>query len=299
MRIRGIVLTLTLMLALAGLSAVASAEPKKGSKPLGSGTSLGDPLFPQIGNTGYDARSYRIKLDYDPAANVFNSAKTRIVAVATKSLSKFSLDFQDLDVKRVKVNGARAKFAQVEAKPDLSPLPEVTQPMKLVVRPEDKLRKGRTFKVKVRYSGTPQMITDADTSVEGWIPACQGAGMTPPCDGAFVVNQPIGAQGWFPSNNYPTDKATFSTRITVPTTHAAFGIGELGSRDDNGDGTWTWNWSEDDPTSTYLTTATVGLFDYTASAMLESSTGRTLAVNNALDSSFTPTQKAKVNGVLA
>ena len=106
---------------------------------------------------------------------------------------------------------------------------------------------GSSIVVEVDYSGTPVRLTDIDGSYEGWIPACYGPGQTPPCDGGFVVNEPNGAQAWFPNNNYPTDKATFDTTITVPVTHTALGIGELASRVDNGDGTWTWSWSEDTP----------------------------------------------------
>ena len=40
----------------------------------------------------------------------------------------------------------------------------------------------------------------------------------------------------------------------------------------NGDGTVTWRWREDDPTATYLTTATVGDFTYTDKSMTETST---------------------------
>ena len=75
--------------------------------------------------------------------------------------------------------------------------------------------------------GTPQAITDPDTSIEGWIQACFPLDPPRTCDGAFVVNEPMGAQSWFPSNNYPTDKATFDTIITVPTAKTALGIGEL------------------------------------------------------------------------
>ncbi len=64
----------------------------------------------------------------------------------------------------------------------------------------------------VQYSGDPQAIADPDTSIEGWIPACYPLAPPQTCDGAFVVNEPIGAQSWFPSNNYPSDKATFDTR---------------------------------------------------------------------------------------
>ena len=49
---------------------------------------LGDALFPQIGNGGYDARHYEIELDYDPAANRFDSATTTMTAVATQDLSR-------------------------------------------------------------------------------------------------------------------------------------------------------------------------------------------------------------------
>ena len=35
--------------------------------------SLGDPIFPQIGNGGYDVRGYAIDLDYVPAFNRFEA----------------------------------------------------------------------------------------------------------------------------------------------------------------------------------------------------------------------------------
>ena len=128
--------------------------------------------------------------------------------------------------------------------------------------------------VVVEYDGTPVEITDADESLEGWIQACYPLAPPQTCDGAFVVNEPIGAQGWFPSNNFPTDKATFDTTITVPADLEAAGIGELVDNSSNGDGTETWNWSEDDPTSTYLTTATNGHFDYTTRNITETLDGQ-------------------------
>ena len=116
------------------------------------------------------------------------------------------MDFQDLDVSSVKVDGREAGFEQVDATPRLSADPEVTQPMKLVVDPDPSTRpkKGGDFIVVVTYSGTPEAIVDTDTSQEGWIRACYPLDGPQTCDGAFVVNEPIGAQSWFPSNNYPT-----------------------------------------------------------------------------------------------
>jgi len=283
------------MLALGAAGSAQATQPTDGAR------SLGDPLLPQLGNGGYDVDHYRIALDYDPSANVFNSAKTTISATAEAKLKEFSLDFQDLDISSVRVDGRAAQFSQVDATPDLSADPVVTQPMKLVVvpHPSSRPKPGRSFEVEIRYSGAPEPITDPDTSIEGWIRACYPLDPPQTCDGAFVVNEPMGAQSWFPSNNYPSDKATFDTLITVPQAKTALGVGELAAKTDRPNGTATWHWTEDDPSATYLTTATVGDFIYTVDSMVEDSTGRVLPVYNAIDASATPTQLAAINASLA
>lgn len=252
----------------------------------------GDPLFPQVGNGGYDATHYEIALDYDPASNTFaDGTSTAIDAVATQDLTELSLDFQDLAVSEVLVDGEPAQFEQVTTSPPLSSIAEVTQPMKLVVTPALGIPEGEAFTVEVAYSGSPEEITDADESIEGWIQACYTpTGGSQTCDGAFVVNEPNGAQSWFPSNNVPADKATVDTTITVPSGKTAFGTGEVdGDPVDNGDGTVTWSWTEDDPTATYLTTATVGDFDYTVQ------TDYDVPIYRAFDSSASLVQETAIN----
>jgi len=253
---------------------------------------LGDPILPQLGNGGYDATKYDIGLDFDPTANAFDSAVTTMTARATQNLSEFSLDFQDLAVQEVLVNGQPAGFSQVDATPDLSSDPSHSQPMKLVVTPQTGITSGSPFTVQVDYSGAePEVFTDPDSSIEGWIPA------TPTAPNSFfVVGEPIGSQAWFPSNNHPSNKAAFDTEITVPTGDTAFGAGELagGAAVDNGDGTSTWRWSEDDPTATYLVTASNGDFDYAEEAVTETLTGRTLPIYNAVDSTANVAEKATI-----
>ena len=246
--------------------------------------SLGDELFPQVGNGGYDALHYTIDLQYDPDDNRFEpGTSTTIRARATQDLSEFSLDFQNLEVTEVTVNGKRAEFEQIVAEP---PVGSGTQPRKLVVKPARAIRNGREFQVRVEYEGVPDPIIDPDGSSEGWIRACSAGA----CDGAFVVNQPIGAQSWFPNNNHPTDKATFTTRIAVPEGKVAFGVGELVSSEPNGDGTITWEWEEDQPTATYLTTATNGDFHFIERTMTEAGTGRELPLLEGIDVGATQTQ---------
>jgi aminopeptidase N len=286
-----------------GMTEAGAAAPVvRATQPVAGARSLGDPLLPQLGNGGYDVTSYTIDLDYEPAANRLNSARTTILAVATQHLREFSLDFQaDLTVASVTVGGKPAAFASVEATPDLSPNPAVTQPMKLVVQPHPSAwpRPGRQFKVVVEYSGVPRHIVDPDLSIEGWIQACFPLNAPRTCDGSFVVGQPMGSQSWFPSNNYPTDKASFETYITVPAGKTALGVGELENRIDNHDGTITWHWRESHPTATYLVTATVGDFLFTPGTMVEQATGRRLPVYNAIDATASPAQLAAINASLS
>jgi aminopeptidase N len=170
--------------------------------------------------------------------------------------------------------------------------------MKLIVDPASEVPSGQGMEIVVEYEGTPVLVTDADSSWEGWIPACYPLAPPQTCDGAFVVNEPIGAQGWFPSNNFPTDKATFETRITVPDGHEAAGIGELVSNETTA-GRTTWIWTEDDPTSTYLTTATVGDFILTERDITENLTGAVLPQYEFIDASATPAQLTAINTALA
>ncbi len=219
--------------------------------------------------------------------------RTTITARATQDLGRFSLDFQKLDVARVRVDGAPATFTQVDAKPRLA---GATQPKKLVVTPPEGIPEGDEFEVVVDYAGKPEAFRDPDGSSEGWVRACAVPVETPlTCDGAFVVNEPIGAQSWFPSNNHPSDKATFRTSITAPDAFTALGIGEPAGRKSLPGGRTRWSWAEDDPTATYLTTATVGRFAYSKDSFTETATGRTIPTYSAVDSSATAPQRAAID----
>jgi aminopeptidase N len=255
-----------------------------------------DDIYPQTGNGGYDAEHYDIVLNYDPVANVFETGtKTTMTATTTQNLSEFTMDFQDIGVTAVKIDGVNVDgFSFATAEPEMAEPGTVLQ--KLVIDPAGPgILAGTEVEVEVDYAGQGEVIVDPDEAIEGWIPACYTEGDVEHCDGAFVVNEPNGTNGWFPSNNYPTDKATFDTSITVPESYEAVGIGELaGVQSHPIDDTETWSWSEDDPTSTYLTTATVGQFDYTAPTITENLTGRIIPQNNFVEATATPAQQASI-----
>jgi aminopeptidase N len=202
---------------------------------------LGDPMFPNAGNGGYDVQSYDLTLDYTPSSNDL-VATAVITATATQDLSAFNLDLRGFAIARLLVNGRAATFARDGGQ-------------ELTVTPRTGLASGSSFTVAIDYAGTPTVVTDPDASIEGWVPTD---------DGAFVVNEPQGSPAWYPCNDNPRDKATFRFSITVPEGLTAMANGVLVSNATSG-GKTTWVWQETDPMATYLATATLGKFDLTIS----------------------------------
>jgi aminopeptidase N len=229
--------------ALAGLAiaAVGPLAPAAAHAGFVKGSARGgDPYFPKAGNGGYDVSHYNLHLRYAPRTNRLAAVAT-IRARATRSLSRFDLDFRHLRVERLTVNGERARHSR--------------RGQELKVSPHHGLRKGQRFGVRVRYRGHPRPVIDPDGAKDGWIPTD---------DGAFVAAEPQGAPSWFPCNDLLTDKATYRIRVTVPRGRAAISNGELVKRIVHGHHK-TFVWDEEAPMATYLATVTTGDFRVTRS----------------------------------
>lgn len=216
-------------------STVPTTEPA-GAAPAAEG--LGDSLYPLLGNGGYDVLHYSIELDVDPAANTI-SALTTVTAQATQDLSAFNLDLSGLNVHDVTVDGVAAEFSRSGTE--------------LTVRPALALVDGQEFSVGVSYSGTPEPIDDPGVpfTTLGW--HSQGGVI-------YTISQPSGAMTWYPSNNHPSDKATFEFRITVPAATTAAASGLL-IDEATTDGRTTTTWRMDDPMATYLAAVYIGDFE--------------------------------------
>jgi aminopeptidase N len=225
-----------IMLAMAVLAVAAPAGAADGFSPGSPG--LGDPFFPLAGNGGYDVTNYVLRLRYEPATNHLDGTAT-IRATATQNLSRFDLDLRGFDVSRLLVDGRAASFTR--------------DGQELVITPAAGLPAGQAFTVVVDYAGVPSVITDPDESIEGWVPTD---------DGAFVVGEPQGSPGWYPVNDNPQDKATYTFRVTVPQGLTVMANGVLVSQTSTG-GKTTFVWREGLPMAPYLATATLGRFDLT------------------------------------
>lgn len=198
---------------------------------------VGDPIFPLLGNGGYDALHYTLDLSVDVERNVITGSAT-ILAAATQPLSAFNLDLLGMSVETVTVNDAPITFGR-----DGQEL-TITLP-----KPVDA---GTLFTTVVVYGGTPQPLADPelDFIAQGW----NWQDKT-----IYVVSEPAGAMTWYPSNNHPTDKATYTLRITVDEPYVVAANGVLVEEIDLGDQR-AYVWEMAQPMASYLTTVAIGDF---------------------------------------
>ena len=211
---------------------MASAAPPV--KPTPGAAGIGDPYFPDDGNGGYDVQHYDLDLSYEPSTDVLSGTAT-IAATATQFLSRFNLDLDGLKVRSITVNGAAAKWHRSQGE--------------LVITPASPLPDAVSFTTVIVYDGIPGPIPDNEFG--GWIPTD---------DGVVVAGQPHGAATWFPANDHPIDKASFTFHVSVPAGLQAVANGRLESVT-TAAGRTTWTWDAVEPMATYLATINVGEFD--------------------------------------
>jgi len=125
----------------------------------------------------------------------------------------------------------------------------------LVVTPHVPIEAGSTFTTVVRYHGSPEpRTTKALPIAVGWIATG---------DGSYVLSEPEGASTWYPVNDHPSDKATYSFHITVPNGVTAVANGDLVSQVPATDGYTTWNYDMKAPMASYLSQVVVGNYTVT------------------------------------
>ncbi len=201
---------------------------------------VGDPYFPLEGNGGYDVKHYDLDLSYSPDTHLLQGSNT-ITATATQNLSSFDLDFKGFDVSAVDVDGQAATFAR--------------DGQELTITPTAGLPRGQTFTTKVSYAGKPQTVVGSPIvfgAPYGWIYTD---------DGAFVGCEPNAAHTWFPGNDHPSDKASFSFHITVPKSKEVVANGSLVSQQIHRNKA-TFVWDEKRPMATYLATIDIGKWQF-------------------------------------
>ncbi len=252
----------------------------------------GDAYFPYAGNTGYDVSHYDLALDYTPPTDpdvlegLLEGVATIDLTVGARSLDAFTLDLRGLDVRSVTVDGATLKRAKSQnlAGRGTYVLVQDDEKGELGIAPPKKLAAGKKIQVVVAYGGKTGRPVDDGGALYGFV-------TTP--DGALVANEPEGASTWYPVNDTPKDKATYSFRITVPEGKTAVANGLPVGKPVTAGGKTTWNWDAMNPMASYLTTASIGDYD------LSYQTGpHGLPIVNAIDRKLTPENLVETKAAL-
>lgn len=213
-------------------TATAPASPTAGAPVVGS-VGLGDRLYPTYGNGGYDVDRYHIDLAFDPATR-FVDATTTLTIVPTEHLAQFNVELQGFEISSLTVNGTDADFSR--------------DGLELSIAPAEALPAGEEADVAVTYTGRPSPVPGIAFPANGWFDFG---------DVVMVAGEPEGAASWFPVNDHPLDKATFSFAITVPEGMTAAANGnKLG--EDTVDGFTTFRYATEVPQASYLTTVMIG-----------------------------------------
>ncbi|MDH6135564.1 aminopeptidase N [Kitasatospora sp. MAA4] len=190
---------------------------------------LGDPVFPALGNTGYDALRYDLDFVYRATTRTVD-ATAAVTARSLRPLSGFELDALGLDVHSVQVDGQPARFSLHDEK--------------LAVTPASPVQSGTVMTVQVQYTADPR----AALPHSGWVPTS---------DGFAIAGQPDSAHTVFPCNDHPSDKADFTIRVTAPDELYGVANGSLtGTTEQQGQTTRTY--TSRDPMATELVQVSVG-----------------------------------------
>jgi len=188
---------------------------------------VGDELFPDLGNPGIDVDHYDIDVAYDHDTNEIEATAT-LTITATADLEQFTLDAVGLDVSAVTIDDHDVTFDNDD--------PE------LRITPDETVHRGDSIDVAVTYGA------EANT---GTISAGQTAGWFETETGSFVLNEPNGARNWLPSNDHPSDTATYHFTIHVPKGVTAAANGSL-VKHTSASGGEAWEWNQPDPMTTYV-----------------------------------------------
>lgn len=193
---------------------------------------LGDSIFPDEGNGGIDVQHYFLDITWDPETGDVDAQATLEIE-ATQDLSTFNLDFQGMDVTEVSVGGETAYSSRDGSE--------------LTISPDAGIVAGQAFTVEVSYEGKP-------TRIEG-----VAGGWTSYDEGVYVMGEPIAAKGWFPNNNHPSDKASYTFRITVPEPYSVAANGLPQEPVDTGDQR-TYEFVAAEPMASYLASVNIDKF---------------------------------------
>jgi len=96
------------------------------SGAVGTGVTVMDPVFPNLGNSGYDVTTYDLDFRYLTDSRTVEADAT-VTARAVETLDVITLDSVGADVHGVEVDGSTAGFVQRDEKLVVTPVRSVPE----------------------------------------------------------------------------------------------------------------------------------------------------------------------------
>jgi len=191
------------------------------------------------------ARSRDYDLQHSKIALRFKLEQKKVLGEVTHSLSilrdgtpKIVFDSAGLTIQKVTVNKTAAKFE--------------TTAEKLIIPLATEAKAGDKFDITIRYEGKPAkgmyfILPDKDYPDRP--------------SQIWTQGESEDTHYYLPTYDYPNDRLTTETILTVPASWITVSNGKLISVSNAGKGLKTWYWKESVPSSTYLITVVAGEFD--------------------------------------
>ena len=190
-RLLSVLLVALSTLVIAPAAAGSASGPFATCGPDASAGTLGSATRTTRGSAtaGTTCEHYDLAIRYGPGTNHLRGVAT-ITAQTTQALSCFSLDLVGLTVSAVTVNGDPATWSRTHHE--------------LMITPAAPLGSGADLTVVVTYDGFPKgFVIPSLDAVSGFIRTA---------DGVVVAGEPEAATAWFPVNDHPTDRASYTFR---------------------------------------------------------------------------------------
>lgn len=189
----------------------------------------------------YDVQHYAISVSFDhKKRTVFGDTTVELKPLADGFRTAI-LDARDL------------KFESVTLEGQIKPLAYTASPGKVTVTLDRDYKKDERIKIRFKYSAAPKKgiyFVDAMNDPKGGSHS----------DQIWTQGEPEEAHHWFPSFDFPSDKATSETRIRIPEDMTVIGNGKLIGYEVHDDGTKTMHHLMGTPHPTYLISFVAGIY---------------------------------------
>src|SRR3982075_3125007 len=192
---------------------------------------------PYARNRNYDLQHSKIILRFDVDQKKVIGEVIHTLTTLREDTSKIDFDSVGLTIQSVTINKAPAKF-------------ETTADKLIILVASGKV--GDKFEINIRYEGKPTkglyfILPDKDYPKRPTQIWSQG--------------ESEDTRYYLPTYDYPNDRLTTETVLTVPASWLTVSNGKLIGVANAANNMKTWTWRESVPSSTYLITAVAGEFD--------------------------------------